>query len=120
MHRDFEELGVTIGGIDHGHFTGEAQFDETGQAVIIDLETSRFNGKALRLDIEELVGERVALRRKLGIGFLDDGGFEVREHLKKWVLFQGLSESIQETFRDDINDYLAELKSDRSARWDAA
>ena len=119
MHRDFEELGVTVGGIDYGHFTGEAQFDESGQPVIIDLETASFTGKALRLDIEELVRERIALRRKLGIGFLEDGGFEVREHLKKWVLFQAVSESIQYAFKEDIEDYLAELRSG-SAHWDAA
>ena len=28
MHRAFEELGVTVGGVDYGHFTGEIQFDE--------------------------------------------------------------------------------------------
>lgn len=43
----------------------------------------------MRLDIEELVKERIALRRKLGIGFLEDGGFDIREHLKKSVLFLG-------------------------------
>jgi hypothetical protein len=120
MHREFEELGVTSSGTPYGHFTGEVQFDESGHAVIIDIEASAFNSKALRLDIEELVRERIALRRKLGTGFLEDGGFEVREHLKKWVLFQSLSESIQNAFKDDIDDYLSELKSDRSAHWDAA
>src|SRR5260221_707232 len=109
MHREFEELGVTSGGIAYGHFTGEVQFDESGQPVIIDIEGSAFNSKPMRLDIEELVRERIALRRKLGITFLEDGGFETREHLKKWVLFQGLSESLMYTYREDIEDYLAEM-----------
>jgi hypothetical protein len=76
MHRDFEEVGVSVGGIAYGHFTGEVQFDETGQAVIIDIEASGFNSNALRLDIEDLVRQRIALRRKLGITFLEDGGEE--------------------------------------------
>lgn len=73
MHREFEELGLTIGGANYGHFTGEVQFDETGAPVIIDIETSNFGGSPLRLDIEELVRERIALRRKLGSGFLESG-----------------------------------------------
>ena len=119
MHRAFEEIGVTVGGVEYGHFTGEAQFDETGQPVVIDIETSGFNGKALRLDIEDLVRDRIASRRKLGVGFLEDGGFEVREHLKKWVLFQGVSEALRSTFRDDINDYLSERRG-AGGRWNVA
>ncbi len=120
MHREFEELGVTIGGVAYGHFTGETQFDETGQPVIIDCEGSAFNSKPIRLEIDELVRERIALRRKLGVGFLEDGGVEVREHLKKWVLFQALSDSLMSTFREDIEDYLAEIKGSRGTRWNAA
>ena len=96
MRREFEELGVSVGGIEYGHFTGEVQFDETGAPVIIDVERSGFGGRPLRLDIEELVlRERVKLRRKHGSAFLEDGSFEIREHARKWSLFQGLSESIE-------------------------
>jgi hypothetical protein len=115
MYRAFEELGVSVGGIAYGFFAGEAQFDEDGQAVIIDIEASAFDRKPLRLDIEELVRERIALRRKLGIGFLDDGACEVREHSKKWVLFQALAESLAIRFSDDIGDYLADVRDTRGA-----
>ncbi len=120
MHREFEELGVAIGGIPYGHFTGEVQFDETGRPVVIDIEPSGFEGKAMRLDIEELVKERIGLRRKLGVSFLEDGGFEVREHLKRWVLFVSLSESIAYTFREDVSEYLAELRGNQGRHWNAA
>jgi hypothetical protein len=120
MHREFEELGLTIAGVNYGHFTGEVQFDENGSAVIIDIETASSNGPPLRLDIEELVRERIALRRKLGTGFLEDGGVEVREHARKWSLFQSLSESIESRFKDDISDYLADVRGDRGASWNAA
>jgi hypothetical protein len=120
MHREFEELGLTICGVGYGHFTGEVQFDETGAPVIIDIETANFGGSPLRLDIEDLVRERIALRRKLGTGFLEDGGAEVREHASKWTLFQGLSESIETRFKDDIIDYLADVRSDRGAAWNVA
>jgi hypothetical protein len=119
MHREFEELGIAVGGIEYGHFTGEAQFDETGQAVIIDIEASSFNSKPLRLDIEDLVRQRIALRHKLGITFLEDGSLEVSEHTLKWSLFQALSDSVEARFKDDIEDYLAEIIAG-SAHWDAA
>ena len=61
MHRKFEEVGVTIGSVPYGHFAGEAQFDENGQVVQIDLEDERFAGPALTLDIEQLIRERIAL-----------------------------------------------------------
>jgi hypothetical protein len=119
MQREFQELGVTVGGIEYGHFTGEVQFDETGQAVVIDIEASGFNSKALRLDIEDLVRQRIALRRKLGITFLEDGSEEVSEHALKWTLFQALSDSVEARFKEDIEEYVAEIVAG-SAHWDAA
>jgi hypothetical protein len=65
----FEELGLTIEGVAYRHFTGEVQFDENGAPVIIDIETANFGGSPLRLDIEALVRERIALRRKFRTGF---------------------------------------------------
>jgi hypothetical protein len=44
----------------------------------------------------------------------------VREHARKWSLFQGLSESIESRFKDDISDYLADVRGDRGAAWNAA
>ena len=46
MHRNFEEVGVTIGSVPYGHFTGEAQFDENGQVVQL---ISKTKGSAVRL-----------------------------------------------------------------------
>ena len=53
--------------------------------------------------------------RKLGVGFLEDGGHDVREHLKKWVLFQTLSDSLVSLFEDDIRDLLAERRAGHAA-----
>jgi hypothetical protein len=44
MHREFEELGLTIEGVAYGHFTGEVQFDENGAPVIIDISRGARNG----------------------------------------------------------------------------
>ena len=115
MYRAFEELGVACGGVSYGFFTGEVQFDETGQPVIIDIEASGFDQNPLRLDIEGLVRERIALRRKHGVGFLEDAGYEVREHAKRWMLFQALGDSLVIRYKDDIEDYRAELQSPRGA-----
>jgi len=38
MHRTFEQLGVTVGGIAYGEFTGEAQFDVAGSVVLIGVD----------------------------------------------------------------------------------
>ncbi len=119
MRREFEKLGLTIGGIDFGHFTGVVRFDETGSPNIIDVEASNFAGSPLRLGVEELVRERSALRRKWGPGFLDNGRFEIREHVRKWSLFQGLSECIEARFKDDIKVYLAAVHGP-SRYWDVA
>jgi hypothetical protein len=116
MYREFEELGVTISGVSYGFFTGEAQFDEVGEPVVIDIEASAFDRKSLHLDIEDLVRERVALRRKHGSSFLEDGSPQIREHSKRWMLFQALSESLVERYREDIEDYRSELRAISSAK----
>ena len=115
MHREFEELGVSVAGIDYGFFAGEAEFDQSRQPVVIHIEPNAATGKALTLAIDDLVRERIALRRKLGVGFLEDGGHDVREHLKKWVLFQTLSDSLVSLFEDDIRDLLAERRAGHAA-----
>ena len=91
MHRTFEEMGVTVDGVSYGHFTGEAQFDVTGQVVQIDVECENFGGRPLTLDIEALVRERIQLRRKYGVAFLEDGASAVRSHNVQFVLFQALA-----------------------------
>jgi hypothetical protein len=98
MHRKFEEVGVTIGSVPYGHFAGEAQFDENGQVVQIDLEDERFAGPALTLDIEQLIRERIALRRKYGVAFLEEGASDVQTHARKFFLFQALSERLEGRF----------------------
>ena len=110
MHRAFEEVGVTIGGVPYGHFTGEVEFDETGQVVQIDLETEQFNGPALTLDVEQLIRERIALRRKYGVAFLEEGAPDVQTHARKFFLFQALSERLETRFADDIRDYVEEAR----------
>ena len=94
MHRKFEEVGVTIGSVPYGHFAGEAQFDENGQVVQIDLEDERFAGPALTLYIEQLIRER----RKYGVAFLEEGAPDVQTHARKFFLFQALSERLEGRF----------------------
>lgn len=101
MNRSFEELGVAIGGIGYGLFTGEAQFDQTGSVVQIDIERGDFGGSHLTLDIETLILERIALRRLHGSNFLEDTSYRVREHLRMFVLFQALAETIEANFAED-------------------
>jgi hypothetical protein len=45
-----------------------------------------------------------------GLAFLEDGGAEVRSHLRRFVLFQALSESIEHVFADDIRQYVEESR----------
>jgi hypothetical protein len=116
MHRAFEQLGITVGGITYGEFTGEAQFDVKGSVVQIDVENQNYDSSHLTLDIEELVRERIRLRRKWGSGFLEEGSREVVTHNRKFVLFQALAETIEATFADDIRQYVDDA---RAERWSA-
>jgi hypothetical protein len=118
MLRKFEELGVSIDGVGYGLFSGEAEFDRAGQVVIIKVEPSDAGGPHLVLDIAKLIPERIALRRKYGSGFLEDGGSEVRSHARRYELFMALSETIEKAYADDIRDYLADVRE--SSRFDAA
>jgi hypothetical protein len=119
MHRTFEELGVTVKGVAYGQFTGEVQFDATGSVVQIDVECQNFGGSALTLDIEELVRDRIRLRRKWGLGFLEEGSAEVTDHARMFVLFQALAETIEKTFADDIRQYVEDARTPESERWSA-
>jgi hypothetical protein len=119
MHRTFEELGVTVKGVAYGQFTGEVQFDATGSVVQIDVECQNFGGSALTLDIEELVRERIRLRRKWGLGFLEEGSAEVTDHARRFVLFQALAETIEKTFADDILQYIEDARTPENERWSA-
>lgn len=118
MHRTFEELRVTIGNVAYGYFTGEAQFDVTGSVVQVDIESQGLGGPPLTLDIEELVRERMRLRRKWGTGFLDKGSAEVIAHNRKFVLFQALAQTIEATFADDIRRYVEDALPEAD-RWSA-
>jgi hypothetical protein len=115
MHRNFEEMGVLIDGVPFGHFTGEAQFDEFGSVVVVDIERSSFDGPSLTLDIDDLVRERIALRRRHGLDFADEGGPAVRAHVAKFMLFQGLSAAIELYYKEDIADYLIDAREVRAA-----
>jgi hypothetical protein len=118
VHRTFEELGVMIEGVAYGHFSGEAEFDRAGQVVVIQLERSSLQGEPLTLDIEKLVMERIALRRKYGNWFFENGGSDVPGHVRKYELFMALAENIEKVFADDVREYLAD--DDETARFDAA
>jgi len=111
MHRTFEEMGVTVDGVSYGHFTGEAQFDVTGQVVQIDVECENFGGRPLTLDIEALVRERIQLRRKYGVAFLEDGASAVRSHNVQFVLFQALADSLEARFAEDIRQYIEDART---------
>jgi hypothetical protein len=104
----------------YGHFTGEAQFDENGQVVRIDVEDERFSGTALTLDIEQLVRERIALRRKYGVAFLEEGSPDVQTHARKFFLFQTLAERLEAQFAEDIREYVAEAREPPPDRYNAA
>ncbi len=119
MHRTFEELGVSVDGVDYGHFTGEAQFDDGGNVVVIEVERSNFRGPALSLDIQQLVNQRIALRRKHGAMFLEEMTPEILSHRRRFDLFQALAESIEDMFGDDLRRELAEDRAD-GPEWDAA
>lgn len=112
MHLEFEELSLRSGGAGYGFFTGQAELDEFGDPIVIELEATALAKDSLKLDIAELLRERVGLRRKHGSGFMEIDDIEVREHLKKWVLFHALSESLLLRFKEEIDDYLLD-------RWSA-
>jgi hypothetical protein len=115
VHRTFEELGVMIDGIAYGHFAVEAEFDRAGQVVVIELEPSSFQGERLTLDIEKLIRERIALRRKYGSWFFENGGADVPSHIRKYELFMALAENIEKVFADDVRQLLADVAETRSA-----
>jgi hypothetical protein len=79
--------------------------------VSFDLEPTAKGKDNLKLEIADLARERVMLRHKFGVAFLEDDAQEVREHLKKWVLFHSLSESLRVQYKEEINDYLLNLWS---------
>lgn len=117
MQRKFEEIGVAVAGQRLGLFDGEVEFDNVGHAVSIEL-VDHEGGRQFKLAIEDLLRERVKLRMAYGTDFLEMGGRPAQEHARKWYLFFGLSESLEEAFRDDIRDYVAEARN--ASRFDAA
>jgi hypothetical protein len=115
MHRKFEELGFNVSGSTYGHFTGEAEWDVSGQVIAIELEVAGFSGKPLMLEIGELVRERRELRRKYGTGFLEETEPAVREHARKWLLFEALSDALRDVFAEDVDDHLSAVRADARA-----
>lgn len=111
MRIAFEELSLPAGNAGYGFFSGAAELDSTGQPVSFDLEPTATGRDNLKLDIANLARERAMLRHKFGVAFLEDDAPEVREHLKKWVLFHSLSESLRVQYKEEINDYLLDLWS---------
>ena len=120
MHRKFEEVGVAIGGVAYGHFAGEAQFDENGQVVRIDVEDESFDGSALTLAIDELIRERIALRRKYGVAFLEESAPDAQAHARKFFLFQALAERLEARFAEDVSEYVEAARMPRADRYSAA
>lgn len=117
MHRKFEEMGVSVAGQRLGLFDGEVEFDNAGRVVCIEIVDH--DGKSqLRLAIEDLFQERVKLRMAYGTDFLEMGGQPAQQHARKWYLFFGLSEALEDAFREDIQGYVAEARG--ASRFDAA
>lgn len=114
MRIAFEELSLRAGDAGYGFFSGEAELDSFGEPVSFNLEPTAKGNDNLKLEIADLTRERVMLRHKFGVGFLDDDGPEVSEHLKKWMLFHSLSESLRVQYKEEINDYLLNLWSPTS------
>lgn len=112
MLRKFEEIGASVGGSKVGLFDGEVEFDESGHVSAIEVQ-SNDAASPLRLDIAELVRERVKLRHDYGVDFVEVGGTKAVLHAQKWYLFVALSVSLAEVFKDDIIDYLADLQDER-------
>ena len=120
MYRNFEEVGVAIGSVAYGHFTGEAQFDENGQVVRIDVEDERFSGPALTLDIEQLVRERIALRRKYGVVFLEEAR-PMSKHMRASSFCSKRSRSVLRlSLRKTSARYVAEAREPPPDRYNAA
>ncbi|WP_414463307.1 hypothetical protein [Hyphomicrobium sp. DY-1] len=69
---------------------------------------------SLRCRLKEI--ERIALRQKYGTGFLEATDRDVRDHAWKWFLFQGLSDALQDSFAEDVRDYLEDICAGASAR----
>lgn len=111
MRIAFEELSLRAGEAGYGFFSGGAELDSFGEPVSFDLEPTAKGKDNLTLEVAELTRERAMLRHKFGVAFLEDDGPEVREHLKKWVLFHSLSESLRVQYKEEINDYLLDLWS---------
>jgi hypothetical protein len=113
VHRTFEELGVTIDGVEYGHFTGEVQFEPDGSVGVVDIERSKFQRPPLRLEIDSLLIERSQLRNKYGAAFLTEQGPEdLQSHRRRFELFRALAESLQVAFEDDIIEHFRQARAD--------
>jgi hypothetical protein len=117
MQRKFQEIGVAVAGQRLGLFDGEVEFDNAGRVVCIEIFDQEGKNQ-IRLAIEDLFQERVKLRMAYGTDFLEMGGQQAQQHARKWYLFFGLSESLEDAFRDDIRDYVSEVRD--ASRFDAA
>lgn len=118
MLRTFEELGVSIDGVQYGLFSGEAEFDRAGDVVQITLDPVSANAQPLVLDIAKLVSERIGLRRRYGSAFLDAPSSDVRSHVRRYELFTALSDTLDKIFADDVRDFISDAQE--TSRFDAA
>jgi len=116
MHRKFEEIGFDVGGSTYGLFSGEAEWDAHGDVVAIELEATRVDVAPLKLDAGDLVRERIALRKHYGSAFLEETDRLVKLHARKWFLFQGLSDALQDVFAEDVQGEQEAIRADASAR----
>ena len=113
MERQFDETGIYHAGRSYGHFCGVAEWDSEGVLDVVHIEQENFNGRALTLDLDELLRERTALEKRYGsFSSLSDLLHREKAFLTKWFLFWGLSASLDTVFADDI----AELKSEPMAK----
>ncbi len=107
MEREFDEAGLYLLGQHYGMFSGSVQFDTSGQVDCIDIDPQDGH-KSLRLDFDELVRERAAIQKRLDWQPMPLCELLHREasFFKKWMLLQGLRNTLEERFAEDIEDYI--------------
>lgn len=87
MRIAFEELSLRAGDVGYGFFSGEAELDSFGEPVSFDLDPTAKGKANLKLEIADLARERVMLRHKLGVAFLEDDGPEATNISKNGCCF---------------------------------
>lgn len=109
MERSFDETGIYHAGRSYGHFAGTAEWDREGTLEALHLEQENFQGRAMTLDLDELLRERTALEKRFHtFTSLSDLIHREKAFFTKWFLFWGLANSLDTVFAEDISELRAE------------